>query len=102
MSHDDRPRDAVQPTNHLHADDLEANGQPDSDPELDDLQVEASAAPGGAGKPRTEDSNNPRTRSPADQVKVWEEEGGSPPGQIGATVSVKPKRGTKAGSMGAA
>ena len=48
------------------------------------------------------DSNNPRTRSAADQVKVWEEEGGSPPGQIGATVSVKPKRGTKAGSMRAA
>ena len=54
--------------------------------------------------PRVADAstNNPRTRSPADQVKVWEEEGGSPPGQIGATQSVKPKRGSKSGSMGAA
>jgi hypothetical protein len=48
------------------------------------------------------DSNNPRTRSPADQVKVWEEEGGSPPAQIGATASIKPRRGSKAGSMGGA
>ena len=83
MSHDDRPRDAAQPKNHSNADD-------------------ASTVADGAGTPRTEDSNNPRTRSPADQVKVWEEEGGSPPGQIGATVSVKPRRGSKAGSMGAA
>ena len=48
------------------------------------------------------DSNNPRTRSPSDQVKVWEEEGGSPPAQIGATASIKPRRGAKAGSMGGA
>jgi len=48
------------------------------------------------------DSNNPRTRSPSDQVKVWEEEGGSPPAQIGATASIKPRRGSKAGSMGGA
>jgi hypothetical protein len=58
--------------------------------------------PQDAAQQPAKDSNSPRTRSPADQVKVWEEEGGSPPGQIGATVSVKPKRGTKAGSMGAA
>ena len=56
--------------------------------------------PRDAAQPK--DSNNPRTRNPADQVKVWEEEGGSPPGQIGATSSVKPKSGSKAGSMGAA
>jgi hypothetical protein len=48
------------------------------------------------------DSNNPRTRRPADQVKVWEEEGGSPPAAIGATVAIKPRRGSKAGSMGGA
>lgn len=48
------------------------------------------------------DSNNPRTRSPSDQVKVWEEEGGSPAARIGATAAVKPRRGSKAGSMGGA
>ena len=60
-----------------------------------------AAKPDAAVEP-DKDSNNPRTRSPSDQVKVWEEEGGSPPGQIGATASIKPKRGSKAGSMGAA
>lgn len=59
-------------------------------------------ADGKKTKARTEDTNNPRTRSPADQVKVWEEEGGSPPEQISSTSSVKPKAGSKAGSMGPA
>ena len=52
------------------------------------------------GKKKTLDSNSPRTRNPAEQVKVWEEEGGSPPQQISSTKSVKPRTESKAGSMG--
>ena len=53
-------------------------------------------------QPKTTDTNSPRTRSQPEQVKVWEEEGGSPPEQISSTKSVKPKTESKTGSMGAA
>ena len=48
--------------------------------------------------PATQETSSPRTRS--QQEKVWEEEGGSPPGQISATKAVKPRTESKAGSMG--
>ena len=48
---------------------------------------------------KTLDSNSPRTRNPAEQVKVWEEEGGSPPEKISSTKSVKPRTDSKDGSM---
>ena len=48
------------------------------------------------------DADTPRTGSPPEQLKVWEEEGGSPPEQISSTKSVKPKRESKTGSMGPA
>lgn len=37
----------------------------------------------------------------AEQVKVWEEEGGSPPQQISSTKSVKPRTEPKPGAMSA-
>lgn len=56
-------------------------------------------------KKKTHDVNSPRTRNQAEQVKVWEEEGGSPPEQISSTKAVKPKTDAKTadaktGSMG--
>ena len=48
------------------------------------------------------DADTPRTGSPPEQVKVWEEEGGSPPEQISSTKSVKPKQASRTGSMGPA
>jgi len=48
------------------------------------------------------DADTPRTGSPPEQVKVWEEEGGSPPERISSTKSVKPKTESKTGSMGPA
>lgn len=59
------------------------------------------AAPSAHPPQADDDANNPRTRTPADQMRVWEEEGGSPPGRLGATASVKPRKESKAGSMGA-
>lgn len=53
-------------------------------------------------KRKTQDTNSPRTRDPVEQVKVWEEEGGSPPEQISSTKSVKPKTEQKGGAMGGA
>jgi hypothetical protein len=52
----------------------------------------------GDGK-KTLDTNSPRTRNSAEQVKVWEEEGGSPPEKISSTKSVKPRTDSKDGSM---
>lgn len=51
---------------------------------------------------KTLDTNSPRTRDAVEQVKVWEEEGGSPPQQISSTKSTKPKTEAKTGSMGPA
>jgi hypothetical protein len=48
------------------------------------------------------DADTARTGSPPEQVKVWEEEGGSPPEQISSTNSVKPKAVSRTGSMGPA
>ena len=56
----------------------------------------------GKDKSRVPDTNSPRTGNQAEQVKVWEEEGGSPPEQISSTNSVKPKTGSKTGAMGPA
>jgi hypothetical protein len=44
----------------------------------------------------------PRTGKHSEQVKVWEEEGGSPPEQISSTNATRPKTVSKAGSMGPA
>jgi len=63
----------------------------------------AADQPHQAGDPKakTIDTNSPRTRDPAEQQNVWEEEGGSPPEQISSTKSVKPESESKPGSMGA-
>jgi hypothetical protein len=44
----------------------------------------------------------PRAGNHREQVKVWEEEGGSPPEQISSTNGTRPKTASKAGSMGSA
>lgn len=59
-------------------------------------------AASGTGTAGTLDSNSPRTRTQSEQVKVWEEEGGSPPEQMSSTKSVKPKTASKTGTMGPA
>lgn len=46
-----------------------------------------------------EDAAAPRTGGPKEQVKVWEEEGGSPPGEISSTQSTRPKSRPAPGSM---
>jgi hypothetical protein len=69
---------------------------------MNELAMPLQAAGDRSDADGDKDSNSPRTRSPSDQVKVWEEEGGSPPARIGATASIKPRRGSKAGSMGGA
>ena len=69
---------------------------------MKDQQGHQAGAPDDAqaDKKKTQDTNSPRTRNQAEQVKVWEEEGGSPPEQISSTKSVKPKTESKTGSMG--
>jgi hypothetical protein len=50
----------------------------------------------------TQDTNSARTGNQPAQEKVWDEEGGSPPGQISSTKTVKPRTESKTGSMGPA
>lgn len=47
----------------------------------------------------TENAAAPRTGGPREQVKVWEEEGGSPAGEISSTRSTRPKSRPAPGTM---